>query len=63
MGDVINLNRYRKARARAEKERLAAESRVRHGQSRAEKQVLRREDDRRAAELEGKRMTVEDEKT
>jgi hypothetical protein len=62
MGDVINLNRYRKARARAEKERLAAESRVRNGQSRAEKQVLRREDDHRAAELEGKLLTVHDDR-
>ena len=38
MGDVINLNRARKAKARADKEAAAAENRVRFGRTRAEKQ-------------------------
>ncbi len=60
MGDVINLNRYRKAKARAEKERLAAENRVRHGRTRADEKVTKAEQDRGAAELDGKRLTDED---
>lgn len=56
MGDVINLNRYRKARARAEKERQAASNRVRHGRTRGEKATTRREQERTAAELDGKRI-------
>ncbi len=57
MGDVINLNQYRKAKARAEKERLAAENRVRHGRTRGERKATKAEQEREAAELEGKRLT------
>lgn len=56
MGDVINLNQYRKARARAEKERQAAENRVRHGRTRGERKANKAEQERQAAELEGKRL-------
>lgn len=38
MADPINLNRVRKARARAEKDALAAENRARFGRSKAERQ-------------------------
>lgn len=62
MGDVINLNHYRKARARAEKERLAAENRARHGQTRAVRQTAKADEERRAAELDGKRLTEEETK-
>jgi hypothetical protein len=61
MGDVINLNRYRKARARAEKERLAEANRVRHGRTRSEKDGVQREHDRQTAELDGKRLDSADE--
>ena len=37
MGDVINLNRARKARTRAAKEAQAAENRVKFGRSGADK--------------------------
>lgn len=60
MGDVINLNRYRKAKARAEKERLAAENRVRHGRTRAETKITKAEQERQAAELDGKRLPTDD---
>lgn len=60
MGDVINLNRYRKARARAEKERLAAENRARHGQNRVVRQTAKREEERRVAELDGKRLSEDE---
>lgn len=61
MGDVINLNRYRKAKARAEKERLAAEKRARHGRTRTEKQTTRREQERQIKVLDGKRIEHPDE--
>lgn len=37
MADIVNLNKYRKARKRAEQEADAAGNRVRHGRSKAEK--------------------------
>ncbi|MDE2149772.1 MAG: DUF4169 family protein [Gammaproteobacteria bacterium] len=39
MAKIINLNRARKARARAEDERRAAENRIRFGRSKAQKQL------------------------
>jgi hypothetical protein len=36
--EIVNLNKFRKARARAEKERKAEENRVRHGRTKAERQ-------------------------
>lgn len=38
MADVINLNRARKAKARADKDALATENRIRFGRTKAEKQ-------------------------
>ena len=60
MGDVINLNQYRKAKARAEKEKAAAENRVRHGRTRVEEQTTQRELTRQAVELDGKRLNEEE---
>lgn len=54
MADVINLGRYRKEKARAEKARLAEENRVRHGRSKVEKQTVQREHHRQADVLAGK---------
>lgn len=59
MGDVIYLSRYRKAKERAEKEKQAEANRVRHGRTKAEKKAVRAEQDRQAAELEGKRLEPE----
>ena len=56
MGDVVNLNRFRKARKRAEKQATAAENRAKFGKTKAER---RSEDyDRKAAErsLDGKKI-------
>ncbi|MEL6245505.1 MAG: DUF4169 family protein [Pseudomonadota bacterium] len=36
MADPINLNAFRKAKARAEKEARAAENRAKHGRTKAE---------------------------
>lgn len=35
-GDVVNLNKFRKARARKEKEKFAQEQRIRFGRSKAQ---------------------------
>ena len=56
MADIINLNQFRKAKARAEKERLAEQNRLRHGRTGGEKRVARREKERQIVELEGKRL-------
>jgi hypothetical protein len=60
MADIINLNQYRKARARAEKVRLAEENRVRHGQTRTTKDAARREQDRQVLELDGKLLQLKE---
>lgn len=39
MAEIINLNRARKAKARADGEKTAAENRVKFGRSKAEKQA------------------------
>ena len=39
MADLINLNKARKAKARADAERQAAENRVRFGRSKAQRQA------------------------
>lgn len=54
MGDVIYLDRYRKAKARAEKEQKADWNRARHGRTKAEKQAARRDQQRQSDELTGK---------
>lgn len=54
MGDVINLNRYRKLRAKGDAERRAEENRVKFGRTKAEKANDRREEERRDDDLAGK---------
>ena len=54
MADVINLSRFRKAKARADKARLAEEQRIRHGRSKIEKQAVASEQHRMADVLAGK---------
>jgi hypothetical protein len=43
VGEIVNLKRVKKAKARVEAESRAAENRVRHGLTKAAKQQLRRE--------------------
>jgi hypothetical protein len=56
MGDVINLNRFRKARARAEDAKQAEENRSRFGRSKEQKRRQEREDERKAKDLDGKKL-------
>ena len=55
MADLVNLNRFRKQKARAEKEAEAAENRVRFGRTKAEKKAEAQETARKARLLEGHR--------
>ena len=56
MGEIVNLNKARKNHNRAVKARKAAENRIRHGRTRAEKAKDRDESERRARELEGGKL-------
>ncbi len=61
MAEIINLNRFRKARARAEREAQADTNRLLHGRTKAEKtqtSAERRLTDRR---LDGARLDHEPE--
>lgn len=55
MADIVNLNRARKARAKAEQAATAAANRVKHGRTAAEKANDRRAEERREALLDGTR--------
>ena len=56
MGDVVNLNRFRKTRDRAERAKEAEANRIRFGRTKAEKDRDRQEAERRAQDLNGKKL-------
>ncbi|CAO3375643.1 DUF4169 family protein [Azospirillum argentinense] len=56
MADVVNLNRFRKMRQKEEREKNAEANRIRFGRSKTEKLRDRQEAERRAAELDGKKV-------
>lgn len=53
MGDVVNLNRARKAKATTRRQAEAAQNRVAHGRTKAQKDADRAEAARREALLDG----------
>lgn len=53
MNDVVNLNRFRKKKARAGKARQAEENRAKHGRTKAEKTREAIEKDRAKRLLDG----------
>ncbi|RST84848.1 DUF4169 family protein [Aquibium carbonis] len=55
MGEVVNLRMARKRHDRAEKERIAAENRVLHGRSKADRKVDEAERQRGSLLLDGHR--------
>jgi hypothetical protein len=59
MGDVVNLNQYRKKVQRAEKEQRAAVNRARSGRTRAERLASRGETERRDAVLDRSKLESE----
>lgn len=58
MAEIVNLNKFRKARARVEDARKASENKVRHGRGKAEKR--RDDDDRARREAEARRLESEE---
>ena len=53
MGEIVNLNKARKMRDRAEARVSAANNRVVHGQSRLEREAIARERERTSRLLNG----------
>jgi hypothetical protein len=51
--DIVNLNKVRKAKGRAEKEKLAAENRVKFGRTKAERQATARNNETAQKRLDG----------
>jgi hypothetical protein len=58
-GDIVNLNRFRKARAKVDKAKLAAENRVKFGRTKAEKTKVAANEELAAKRLDGKLITGE----
>lgn len=59
MGDLLNLNKARKARARAEAAATAAANRAKHGRTGAAKAADRQAEERRRTLLDGARLEGE----
>jgi hypothetical protein len=53
MGEIVNLNRIRKAREKAARQAEASANRVKHGRTGAEKQADRSAEARRQSLLDG----------
>lgn len=56
MSDVVNLRQFKKRKAREEKEKTAAENRIRHGRTGAEKKFEREQARRTEEFLERNRL-------
>ncbi|PKU22219.1 DUF4169 family protein [Telmatospirillum siberiense] len=56
MAEVINLNRVRKARKKAEEARVAEENRSRFGRGKVEKALREKEVSRLEKDLDGKKI-------
>ncbi len=52
MGKPVNLNRYRKEKARAEKKARADQNSVAFGRSKAEKEILQKQQDKQRSDLD-----------
>ena len=59
MGDVVNLNQFRKKRDRAAKAQQRAANRARTGRTKTERQITQAEGARGDAGLDGKRIDHE----
>ncbi|WP_334129532.1 DUF4169 family protein [Sneathiella sp.] len=60
MGDVVNLNQFRKKRNRKEAEDKARDNRVKYGRTGFQKKLERLENQRKLTDLERKKLTRED---
>lgn len=55
-GEIVNLRKARKARARSEAEARAAENRILFGRTKAERKAIEAEQDRARRTIEGHRL-------
>ncbi|MBV7393200.1 DUF4169 family protein [Mameliella sediminis] len=53
MSQIVNLNRFRKQKARTDKRREGAQNALRHGQSKAEKELTKAKADKARRDLDG----------
>lgn len=56
MGEIVNLNRARKAKAKGEREAQAAQNRISYGLTKAEKQKRRAEEQAAQQQLDGHKL-------
>ncbi|MGH6915860.1 MAG: DUF4169 family protein [Geminicoccales bacterium] len=56
MGEVVNLNKYRKVRQRLDDEKLAIENRAKFGRAKREREQARDQAEREHEDLEDKRL-------
>lgn len=63
MGDLVNLNKFRKARQGRDEKRAAAANRGKYGRSKAELLEIKTERNRTGRDLDGKRIERSDPKT
>ncbi|CUW39748.1 conserved protein of unknown function [Magnetospirillum sp. XM-1] len=56
MAEIVNLNKVRKARAKAEAEETAKANRVRFGRTRQEKEAARQQEEKLSRDLDGKKL-------
>lgn len=56
MGEIVNLNRYRKALAKQESAKEARDNRARHGRTKADRERERKETARQAEDLDDKKL-------
>ena len=63
MAEIINLNKARKQKARADAEQQAAENRVRYGRTKAQKQLDQLEDELMQRRMDQLRRDRRDEET
>lgn len=63
MAEIINLNRARKSRAKAEAKTEAATNRAAHGRPKVEKDLAHAQADKRDRDLDGARIERDDPET
>lgn len=56
MAEIINLNRFRKAKAKAEDARKAEANRAKFGRTKADKQADAKTQEQQARDLDGKKL-------
>jgi hypothetical protein len=61
MGDVVNLNKYRKKKAREAREKLGSQNRTKHGLSQAERALRERKQKLQEKRLDGHKLEQGDE--